>query len=192
MTATRRIDTVEVAKMLRRTLKESFHGVKFSVRSSRYSMGCSIDVYWTDGPSQDAVQEVCNLYQGATFDSMIDLKSHHDTVLVGDDGPELVHMAADYVFAHRTVSEEYHDMARAWWARKVFYPQADKRSGGRDDVHPAPDDSGGWVDRLSVACDDALDRAVLHRWTRRDAWPSWMIADIAKALADIEYERIGR
>src|SRR3990167_3139449 len=73
------IGTTEVAKMIRQELKQAFPDTKFSVRSSKYSGGCSIDVYWTDGPTGDAVSAISSKYQGAGFDGMIDMKysNHH-------------------------------------------------------------------------------------------------------------------
>ncbi len=38
------LSCAETAKMIRQVLKESFPGVKFSVKSSTYSMGASITV----------------------------------------------------------------------------------------------------------------------------------------------------
>lgn len=52
-----------VAKQIRAELKEKFPTVKFSVRSSNYSMGCSINVKWTDLPTVEAVEEVTNKFR---------------------------------------------------------------------------------------------------------------------------------
>src|SRR5690606_1470110 len=51
-----------VAKEIRKELKEVFPNVKFSVRSSNYSMGSSIYISWTDLPSVEAVEAVTNKY----------------------------------------------------------------------------------------------------------------------------------
>ena len=45
-----KIDTKEVAKLVRRELQTHFPHHKFSVRIERYSMGSSINVTWIDGP----------------------------------------------------------------------------------------------------------------------------------------------
>src|SRR5438105_5067216 len=80
----------DTAKLVRAALGETFKGTRFSVRSSTYSGGASIDVRWTDGPTGEQVDAVAQLYAGATFDGMIDLKSYHSSILVGPDGPKEV------------------------------------------------------------------------------------------------------
>lgn len=97
---TRYITCADTAKLLRAALKKNFPGVKFSVRSSTYSGGASIDIGWTDGPTQKMVDTVATQFQGASFDGMIDLKSYHDSVLDG----EKVHFGADYVHSNRSLS----------------------------------------------------------------------------------------
>ena len=52
------LSTAETAKLVRKALKKAFPGMKFSVRSSNYANGSSIDVSWTDGPTMKAVDEV--------------------------------------------------------------------------------------------------------------------------------------
>lgn len=128
--APRRIDTAEVAKLIRRHLKTGFAGVKFSVRTSRYSGGSSIDISWTDGPTTDQVEAITRPFAGAGFDGMTDSKYHKRTwycpthgariaEVYGhghDNGPrdsrccakaELVDMGGDYVFANRRLSPEF-------------------------------------------------------------------------------------
>lgn len=92
----------ETAKLVRKALKRNFPGTKFGVRSSNYAGGASIDIRWDLGPTSDQVKKVSGLYEGATFDGMIDLKTHHDTALMGENGEvEVVSMGADYIFTHR-------------------------------------------------------------------------------------------
>ena len=50
------LSCAETAKLVRAALKKAFPGVKFSVKSSVYSMGASIRVGWTDGPVTKAVR----------------------------------------------------------------------------------------------------------------------------------------
>ena len=70
----RRVDTKEVAVLIRKRLRREFPGVKFSVRISRYSMGSSISVSWADGPTKAQVEKITGEYSGSRFDGMIDLK----------------------------------------------------------------------------------------------------------------------
>lgn len=105
MTATKFIDTAEVAKIVRTELKQAFGkttDTKFSVRSRRYAGGSSIDVQWTDGPAQREVEKVISYFKGSTFDGMTDCRHHHDSEWDG----KVVQFGNDYIFAHRTVSNE--------------------------------------------------------------------------------------
>lgn len=103
-TAVTSLTTAETAKLIRPLLREKFPGVKFSVRSSVYAGGSSIDVSWTDGPLEETVRPLLEQFAGATFDGMIDLKEYKGPRLI--DGV-LVDMGADYVFGHRRVSPEF-------------------------------------------------------------------------------------
>lgn len=100
----RYLSVTETAKLLRASLKSAFPGVKFSVRSDKYAGGASIHVKWTDGPTEYDVDRIAQLYSGATFDGMQDLKEYHDSILVGPDGPEVVSYGADFVFSERSYS----------------------------------------------------------------------------------------
>jgi hypothetical protein len=116
------LTVAETAKLMRKSLKEAFPGTKFSVRSSSYAGGASIDVYWTDGPTDAAVARLAKGFEGASFDGMIDLKSYHDTLVAdADGGVELVSHGADYVFTHRQLGEVY---ARRLHAELVAFAAA--------------------------------------------------------------------
>lgn len=97
------LDCCEVAKIVRKELKKAFPKQKFSVRSSKYSGGSSIDVGWLDDPSEKEVNGVIGHYHGATFDGSIDLKSYHDSTHEG----ESVHFGNDYIFTKRSFSTEF-------------------------------------------------------------------------------------
>jgi len=60
------------AKNIRIELKLAFPGIKFSVKSSRFSMGDSIDVSWTDGPNCAQVNAIVCRYKAGSFDGMTD------------------------------------------------------------------------------------------------------------------------
>ena len=74
----------ETAKLVRTALKKAFPGVKFSVRSSVYAGGASINVRWTDGPARKVVEAVAKRYAGGGFDGMIDMKYNVDSWLLPD------------------------------------------------------------------------------------------------------------
>ncbi len=60
------------AKNIRTVLKLSLPGVKFSVKSRRFSGGDAIDVRWIDGPTSAQVDEILGRYVSGTFDAMTD------------------------------------------------------------------------------------------------------------------------
>ncbi len=97
----RYLTTAETAKLLRQELKRRFPATKFSVRSHVYAGGSSIDVGWTDGPTEQRVKSITAHYEGADFDGMIDLKTYRSAV--PHDG-ELVKMGADFIFTKRRLS----------------------------------------------------------------------------------------
>jgi len=127
------LSCAETAKLVRKALKKEFPNQKFSVRSSTYSMGASIDVSWTEGVAKDKVDKIIKQFEGSGFDGMIDYKyyiSHWllpngETVVARSEGtsdcggvrsscnnskphPEAkkVSFGADYVFSNREITEE--------------------------------------------------------------------------------------
>jgi len=92
------IDTKEVAKLIRKALKESFPAYKFSVRLERYAGGSSITVSWTDGPTVNQVEQVAGVFEGSYFDGMIDYKGSRYHKLDG----ERVHFGSDYIHCYRS------------------------------------------------------------------------------------------
>lgn len=97
----RYISTADTAKIIRQELKEKFPDCKFSVRSKSYSGGSSISVEWTDGPTGKEVEAIVFPFQGASFDGMQDLKTHHNSYYKGEE----VRWGADFVFASRDYSK---------------------------------------------------------------------------------------
>jgi protein-L-isoaspartate O-methyltransferase len=97
------IDTADVAKIIRKELKAAFPGHVFSVTSKRYSGGSSIDCRWQDGPTEAEVKNVIGQYHGATFDGMIDLKSHHTS----DYNGQTVRFGNDFLFTDRDYSAAF-------------------------------------------------------------------------------------
>lgn len=130
---TRYLSCAETAKLIRIQLKRKFSDTKFSVRSSTYAGGASINISYKDGYALKEVEAVAKSFEGAGFDGMIDLKytkSHWllyngDVVLAKDEGTtdaggvypsnennkpspdaEAVHFGADFVFVEREISKE--------------------------------------------------------------------------------------
>jgi len=104
----RYIETKEVAKFIRAILKETFgKAAKFSVRSDNYSMGSSINITWTGGPSEDQVNDAVKFLSGSYFDGMQDYKGSRFHTL--DNAP--VRLAADFIFATRSKTDEEIELA---------------------------------------------------------------------------------
>ncbi len=90
---------VVAAKNLRIELKRAFPGIAFSVRTSKYAGGNSIDVSWTDGPTTQQADKIANKYAGGSFDGMTDsydYKSSPWTEVFGE---------ANYVHCQRHYSD---------------------------------------------------------------------------------------
>jgi len=96
------LSCAETAKLVRAALKESFPGVKFSVKSSVYSGGASITISYMDGPTYDQVKLVAGMFEGSYFDGMTDYKGSNYGSL---DGQE-VRFGADFIFINRKFSVE--------------------------------------------------------------------------------------
>lgn len=92
------ISKKEQAQMIRKSLKEAFPGVKFSVRGSR---GSAINIGWTDGPNTRQVKTVTGRFVGGYFDPMDD--SQHSITTKLDGQP--VQFSADFIFHDREYSD---------------------------------------------------------------------------------------
>ena len=82
--STNYISATDTAKLVRKALKENFPNVKFSVKTSKYSGGSSIDVSWIDGPTSDEAKEVAAHFHGASFDGMTDMKEYNGQPYAND------------------------------------------------------------------------------------------------------------
>ncbi len=84
-------DVTVKAKLIREMLKQKFSGVDFRVKTSRYSMGESIHVYWMDGPALDKVEPLLQKYEDLNIDPS------SGEILCGGNS---------HVFAERTILPE--------------------------------------------------------------------------------------
>lgn len=85
------LSCAETARLVRAALRRAFPMTQFSVRSSVYAGGASIDVRWTDGPRRDRVEEITKKFEGAAFDGMVDLKTSRAHYLAPGGEPILAH-----------------------------------------------------------------------------------------------------
>lgn len=127
------LSCAETAKLVRKALKAEFPGQKFSVRSSVYSGGASIDVEWFDGPTTKQVDKILGRFEGKGFDGMIDMAYYVQHWMLPDGSiqlakspgtedsrgvypkienakphpdAKLVHFGADYVTPNRRYTRE--------------------------------------------------------------------------------------
>lgn len=92
------ISQADTNKMIRKVLKETFPGIKFSVRGSG---GSSTNIGWTDGPNKTQVENVIGVFEGSYFDGMIDYKGSRFAWLNGEE----VSFGADFIFYNRDNSK---------------------------------------------------------------------------------------
>jgi hypothetical protein len=71
----------ETTQVVRYLLGQAFPGVKFSVRSQSYSMGCCIHVDWADGPTEKQVNPLLNRFNHKGFDGMTDSTYYNPPLL---------------------------------------------------------------------------------------------------------------
>jgi len=88
---TKYLSCAETAKLVRAALKKNFPGVKFSVRSSVYSGGASIDVSWVLGPTSKEVDAIACQFESADFDGSIDMETRFDHWLLPDGSTMVKH-----------------------------------------------------------------------------------------------------
>ena len=93
------VSVTDTAKLIRKALKEAFPGIKFSVRSEG-GRGASIDIGWTDGPTEQQVEDVTGRFRGGYFDGSIDYQGTVYALM----GGARVRFAADFVFYRRAYS----------------------------------------------------------------------------------------
>lgn len=98
-TKTKTLSTAaKAAKAIREELKTTFPGQKFSVLSSNYSMGNSVDISWTDGVTVKQVEEITRKYQQGHFNGMEDIYEYSNT---NENIPQ-----AKYVMCQREMSAD--------------------------------------------------------------------------------------
>lgn len=110
------------AENIRRELKAAWPGVTFSVTSKTFSMGNSVDVRWTDGPTSKQVKEIADKYQNGDFDGMVDLYELRQ-------GFDYTYGASKYVMEQRRETPD--GIRRAW---NMTYPDLFDASWITDDM----------------------------------------------------------
>ena len=101
------------AANIRSELAKEFPGQVFTVKSDRFSMGCSVDIGWTDGPTLKEVEAITSKYQTSGFDGMTDrsysTSTHWNTVF---GGAKFVQEQRSYSDAHQLAPDA------GYWTQK--------------------------------------------------------------------------
>jgi len=92
----------ETAVKIRKAMKKEFPGTKFSVRTAEFSMGNSVDVDWTDGPTSREVDTILDRFKSGSFDGMTDSYEYSAYEYEGK-----FYSGAKYVSGQRRLSPEY-------------------------------------------------------------------------------------
>lgn len=98
----------QCASAIRVELKSNFPSVKFRVVCDNFSMGNSVDVNWTDGPTEEQVNSLIRKYQYGHFDGMQDLYEYSNS---RDDIPQ-----AKWVHGRREASDKTERFLKGWVA----------------------------------------------------------------------------
>jgi hypothetical protein len=98
---------VTAASLIRMELKQTFPGIKFSVNTK----SDSVRIGWSNGPTEESVNEIVDKYEYGTFDGMEDLYKYDNR---RDDIPQV-----KYVFAQRNIDNSIYIEAFEL-ARKVY------------------------------------------------------------------------
>jgi hypothetical protein len=117
------IDTKDVAKIVRRVLKEAYPSFKFSVRIERYAGGSSIDVSWIDGPLQEDVNKLVGGFQGTVSSDCGDFRDPVKKVFEGEDvsfGNTFLFCKRQHSAEHKATSEAYFHTMRVNEPYKYF------------------------------------------------------------------------
>ncbi|MFB9818199.1 LPD29 domain-containing protein, partial [Arthrobacter ramosus] len=102
MNTTTYVTAIDTAKLIRKALKAGFPGQKFSVQTDKYSGGATINILWTDGPSEQAVKEITAEFEGGKSDATGDFTV---PVTQEKDG-QRTRYGARHIWTERSVSEE--------------------------------------------------------------------------------------
>lgn len=101
-----------VGKNIRADLKKHFPKTKFSVRMRHYT---AYYVSWTDGPTSEQIESLLNKYKTGCFDAYQDYHYSEDTPFTA------VYGGIDYIFTHRTMSDEAIQQAIDYLLDKYTY-----------------------------------------------------------------------
>ncbi|QKG54850.1 LPD29 domain-containing protein [Hymenobacter sp. BRD67] len=101
--------TAGTAQLIREALKKAFPTVKFSVTSSSFANGSSVDIAYTDGPSSKQVERVYAPFSSGHFNSQEDLYEYHQEPTAINEAGQLARVSygAKYISDRRSYSPAY-------------------------------------------------------------------------------------
>jgi hypothetical protein len=101
----------QASQQIKKILKKEFPKTKFSVISSNYSMGDSINISWVDGVAERKVEKLISHYQYGDFNGMEDIYEYTNR---REDIPQ-----TKFLFCNRKISDEFYflklDEMRTKW-----------------------------------------------------------------------------
>jgi Large polyvalent protein associated domain 29 len=172
---TRYISVTDTAKLIRKELKKNFAGIKFSV--TQRSGGLSICVEWLDGPSEPSVNKIVKRFQGASFDSSIDLQSYVDSIYEGEE----VHFGANYVTCRRNKSRVFVEAIVAQFSQRWGY------SAGQIKVVGSEQDA--WLDSRMDYSEEHWLRELLYNTDQKDMHRAYEAEEEREQAERDEYVR---
>jgi len=88
----------QTSKAIKAELKKAYPKTRFSVKSSNFANGNSVDIFWTNGATANKVEEYTAKFQKGSFNGMEDIYENSNS---RDDIPQ-----AKFVSTSRRPSEE--------------------------------------------------------------------------------------
>lgn len=85
---TQKADTRKTTSLLKKYLKEQF-GITFKIKTSKYNMGCSMDITYIGGVDEKTVYSIVSKLQYGYFNGMEDIYEHIDNAGLVIDGYQL-------------------------------------------------------------------------------------------------------
>jgi len=94
---------VQVAKLLRKELKEKYSSIKFVVRSRSFTGGNDVNIDYVNGVPSDEIRKMTYKYQAGSFDGMTDMYNYD----YDKTGP-----TAKYIFVNRNITDDIREKAK--------------------------------------------------------------------------------
>lgn len=130
----------QVAKLIRKKLKEKFPSIKFTVRSRSFTGGNDVRISYDNAvPSKD-IEKITNKYAAGSFDGMTDMYNYN----YDKTGP-----TAKYIFVERHITNDI------WEKTKIYIAE---RYGIKDIT-----DEQEWFDKFGCWSSAAIHRELVNK-----------------------------